>query len=110
MTFADAIQHCFNHYADFDGRADRSEFGWFALFVVLGTVACARLPDTVGELFLIGVLLPTLAAGTRRLRDTGRSGWWLLLLGVPIVGWVAVAWLLAAEPRIVDLPPSIDPS
>lgn len=95
-TFFGSIRTCLTNYAEFEGRAGRPEFWWFALFVVLCTSAFTLLSETLGSLFLLAVLLPLLAVGTRRLRDTGHSPWWQLFLLVPIGGLVIVGslWVL----------------
>jgi len=103
MTFPEAIRVCLTKYAEFHGRATRAEFWWFALFVTLVTAALVALHEVLGEVFLIAILLPLLAVGTRRLRDTGKSGWWLLLLLVPVGGLVALGFLWA-EPSTGQLP------
>lgn len=95
MTFIESIRTCFAKYADFAGRASRAEFWWFALFVVLVASALVALSETLGDVFLIAMLLPLLAAGTRRLRDAGKSGWWQLLLLAPVGGLVVVGFLWA---------------
>ena len=89
-------------YADFDGRAGRAEFWWFILvlygiqiaIVVLGAVLGTFSPalETVSTVILwvhgLGTLLPSLAVTARRLHDTGRSGWWMLISLIPFVGWI----------------------
>ncbi len=99
MTFFESILVCFKKYAEFDGRASRSEFWWFALFITLVTSALVYISETLGSIFLIATLLPLLAAGTRRLRDTGKSGWWQLFLLVPVGGLVLLGFLWA-EPTL----------
>jgi uncharacterized membrane protein YhaH (DUF805 family) len=86
------------NYANFNGRDVRSEYWWFVLASVLISVAfsIARL-DIVGNLFSLAVLIPTIAAATRRLHDTGRSGWWQLLVLIPIVGFIILIVWLASE-------------
>ncbi len=98
MTFFESILVCFRKYADFTGRASRSEFWWFTLFVILADSALVYLSQTLGAVFLIAVLLPLLAAGARRLHDCGRSGWWQLFLLVPAAGFVVVGILWALPP------------
>jgi uncharacterized membrane protein YhaH (DUF805 family) len=94
MTFAESIRTCFSKYADFNGTASRSEFWWFMLFVFLVGAVLSLVSTTLASIFYLAVLLPDLAVGARRLHDTGRSGWWQLLLIVPfgvivlIVFWV----------------------
>mgnify|MGYP001309626068 CR=1 FL=1 len=94
-TFFGSIRKCLTNYAEFNGRAARPEFWWFALFVALCTSAFTLLSETLGSLFLLAVLLPLLAVGTRRLRDTGHSAWWQLFLLVPIGGLIIAGTLWA---------------
>lgn len=75
MTFYESIRVCLTKYAKFSGRATRPEFWWFALFVTLVTAARTYVSEALGSIFLIAMLLPLLAAGTRRLRDSGNSAW-----------------------------------
>ena len=76
-------------YAQFDGRASRSEYWWFYLFTVLITAAADMLGGTVGNLASLAFFLPGLALVARRLHDTGRSGWWFLIaftvIGIPVL-------------------------
>jgi uncharacterized membrane protein YhaH (DUF805 family) len=69
ITFSESIRICLTKYAEFNGRASRAEFWWFALFVLLVALALAYLNEILSSVFLIAILLPFLAAGTRRLRD-----------------------------------------
>lgn len=94
-TFFGAIRACLVKYAEFNGRAARPEFWWFALFITLVAGALAYLSQTVAEVFLVATLLPFLAAGARRLRDTGHNAWWLLFLLVPVGGLVMLGFLWA---------------
>ena len=88
MTFGESISTCFSKYATFDGRATRSEFWWWFLFVFLVSGATGLISDIFQGLFSLAVLLPNLAAGARRLHDTDRSAWFLLLWFIPIIGWI----------------------
>lgn len=94
-TFFGAIRVCLAKYADFTGRAARSEFWWFALFVALAETGFVYLSETLGSVFMVATLLPLLAAGARRLRDTGKSAWWELFLLVPVGGLVTLGFLWA---------------
>ena len=96
-TFFGAIRVCLAKYADFNGRAARSEFWWFALFVTLATSAMAYLSESLASVFLIAALLPLLAAGARRLHDIGKSGWWQLYLLIPVGGIVILGILWAQQ-------------
>jgi uncharacterized membrane protein YhaH (DUF805 family) len=106
MTFQQSIRSCLTKYAEFDGRATRSELWWFLLFVVLVSTALGILDDEWSAVFLIGMLLPTLSAGARRLHDSGRSGWWQLIALVPVAGIVVLA-LLWAQPALPRMPESV---
>jgi len=93
MNFGDAIRTCFSKYATFDGRASRSEFWWWLLFTVLASAGASILSDKLSALFSLAVLLPSLAVGARRLHDTDRSAWFLLLWCIPFIGWlVLLVW------------------
>lgn len=99
MTFQESIRVCFTKYADFSGRATRSEFWWFFLFIILGSMAASAISLTVSVLFSLGTLLPSIAAATRRLHDTGRSGWWQLIGLVPLVGFIVMLVFLAEDSK-----------
>ncbi|MBI1297826.1 DUF805 domain-containing protein [bacterium] len=96
ITFYTAIRKCLAKYADFNGRASRTEFWWFMLFVVLCASVFTLINETLASIFLLTVLLPLLAVGARRLRDTGRSAWWQLFLLAPVGGLVVLGFLWAA--------------
>ena len=98
MTFNESILVCLKKYADFNGLASRSEFWWFALFAVLVASALMYLSEALSNVFMVAMLLPLLAAGTRRLRDSGKSGWWQLFLLAPVAGIVLVGILWAMPP------------
>ena len=92
MNFGQAISSCLFKYATFSGRASRSEFWWFALFQFLVSAAAGLVGETVNNLVLIGLLLPALAVGTRRLHDIGKSGWWQLIMLTVIGLLVLIYW------------------
>lgn len=95
MTFSESISICFKKYATFDGRASRSEYWWFVLFTFIASLATGIVSETLSGLFSLAVLLPSLAVGARRLHDTDRSGWFLLLWIIPVIGWIVlVIWAI----------------
>jgi uncharacterized membrane protein YhaH (DUF805 family) len=125
MSFGDAVRTCINKYATFDGRASRSEFWWFYLFTILamfvlylipfvfGAIASAMSDNVVGTIFgilavigfilifvvYIGLIIPLLAVGCRRLHDRGQSGWLQLLLLVPCGNIVLlIFWIMEGTP------------
>ena len=95
MNFTEAIASGFRNYVGFSGRAPRSEYWYWFLFAVLVNIA-ATIVDAilfsradVGPIGLIvglALFLPGLAVGVRRLHDLDRSGWWILIVFIPIVG------------------------
>ncbi len=97
MNFQDAVKTCFSKYADFSGRALRSEFWWFMLFLFVAGLILQMVSGVIGALFSLGTLVPSLAAGARRLHDTGRSGWWQLIGLIPLLGWIVLIYFLAQE-------------
>jgi uncharacterized membrane protein YhaH (DUF805 family) len=97
MTFGESIKTCFSKYADFEGRATRSEFWWWALFVTLVSAATGVVSDVLSGVFSLAVLLPYLAVGARRLHDTDRSGWLQLIGLIPLIGWVLLIVWFAQE-------------
>lgn len=99
MTFQDSIRVCFSKYADFNGRAGRPEYWWFALFIIVASLALSKLSPTLGGVFSLATLLPSIAAAARRLHDTHRSGWWQLIAIVPVVGIIVLVVFLAQEGR-----------
>lgn len=99
MTFGESIQTCFSKYADFSGRASRSEYWWWALFVFLTTLAAGVVNDKISALFSIAVMLPGLAVGARRLHDIDKSGWLQLLYLIPVLGWILLIYWATQEGR-----------
>ena len=103
MTFEQSIRTCLSKYADFNGRASRPEYWWFFLATGIAVLIFDVLFRTTGNAAFVivefaialALLLPSLAAGARRLHDTDRSGWWLLIDLIPIVGFIILVVLLA---------------
>ena len=102
MGMPDAIKRCLGKYVTFSGRAGRPEYWWFALFVFAVAIALGFLdravfgfdpqtgkgPKPISSLFQLAMFLPLLAAGWRRMHDSGRPGWHLLLPLIISVGLV----------------------
>ena len=98
MTFSESISSCSENYAVFSGRAPRSEYWWFAVLIAAIGVIAAMADAVVfgagsgvpvfGLFAAVALLVPSLAVSVRRLHDTDRSAWWLLIAVVPVVGAV----------------------
>jgi uncharacterized membrane protein YhaH (DUF805 family) len=111
MTFTQAVGAVLSKYATFSGRARRAEYWWFYAFTILVAFAASVVDDAlstvvdndsgiVGTVTSLALLLPTLALTARRLHDTGRTGWWMLLPVIPCLATVVVgtATLFASTP------------
>lgn len=114
MTFGEAIQSGFSNYANFSGRGPRSAYWWWWLFTVLVSIGAQFLDRGLGiapmametnyglraglitGIASLALLLPSLAVAVRRLHDTDRSGWWLLIAIVPIIGWLVLIFFFAS--------------
>ncbi|WP_439448037.1 DUF805 domain-containing protein [Stenotrophomonas sp. ATs4] len=96
-------------YAQFSGRASRSEFWWFQLFIVLvsiplyvlsfyagysGSQGLALVSTGLSVMLWLAMIVPLIAVTVRRLHDTDRSGWWYLLLLVPFAGLIVLVFML----------------
>ena len=90
-----AVKACLNKYADFSGRAGRPEFWWFALAWVILLALTAMVSRYLYGIAVLALLLPGLAVGTRRLHDTGKNGWWQLVGLIPLIGSLAIIYLMA---------------
>ena len=101
MSFGDAISSVFRQYVGFRGRARRSEYWWWVLFTVLLSAVVSALQFALGladengngplsGLLGLALLLPGLAVAVRRLHDTGRTGWWILIGLIPLIGWIVL--------------------
>jgi uncharacterized membrane protein YhaH (DUF805 family) len=101
VSFVDAISLGFSKYATGTGRAPRSEYWYWVLFLVVAAMATSvldrvlgftsrKLIELISVLFFLATLIPSIAVTTRRLHDTNRSGWWQLLYFIPIIGGIVV--------------------
>jgi len=93
MNFVDAVKSAFVCSDDFATRSSRSEYWWFMLFYFLVslvvTIIQFKMEMTRGTIYLLVFLvfiMPTISVTGRRLHDIGRSGWWLLIVLIPLIG------------------------
>ena len=106
-TMIDWFVKCLKNYANFSGRARRKEY-WFFVLMQFIILMIAMILDSIlfsGPSFFysvvaLGLFIPSLAAGVRRMHDTGRSGWLLLISLIPLVGLLVIFWLASETGRI----------
>lgn len=97
MVYQQAIVTCFKKFVDFKGRAKRSEFWYFQLFCVLLSLCLSFINEDMASLAMLVTFLPNIAVTARRLHDIDRSGWWMLIAFVPIVGILLLLFWAAQE-------------
>jgi uncharacterized membrane protein YhaH (DUF805 family) len=98
MTFSEAVKSGFDHYTTFSGRASRPAYWWWFLFSILVGIGANIIDAIIGSsgvisgLAALALLLPGLSVSVRRFHDINRSGWWILIFIVTIVGFIL--WLV----------------
>jgi uncharacterized membrane protein YhaH (DUF805 family) len=95
MNFLEAISSCFRNYADFSGRAVRSEYWYWYLFVAIVLIVFGAImgPSSyVTMAVVVALILPSLAVSVRRLHDIDRTGWWVLIAATAIGTLVLIYW------------------
>jgi uncharacterized membrane protein YhaH (DUF805 family) len=93
MNFGQAISSGFSNYVKFSGRAVRSEYWYWVLFTVLGGIVAGIIDvvlsiSVISGLFGLATILPSIAVQVRRLHDLDRTGWWIFLAVIPLIGWI----------------------
>lgn len=117
MTFTEAVRSVFQNYANFNGRAMRSEFWYWQLFtvlvnIVIGIFQAGTDAPTLGFAVGLVLLIPGLTVSVRRLHDTNRSGWHLLAFLIPVLGFLYLLYLFVRPGDISSnnygAPPTVD--
>lgn len=95
MNLQEAVSSVLSQYANFNGRARRSEYWNWILATVIVSVIAGVLDAIIGSqilqyLVILATIVPGLAVGSRRLHDIGKSGWLQLVGIIPIIGWIIV--------------------
>jgi uncharacterized membrane protein YhaH (DUF805 family) len=107
MGFATAVKSFWSNYTNFSGRARRSEYWFIQLFLVLTNLAVAAIDlalmngdlerfiangggGIVGLIWILATIVPAVAVLIRRLHDTSRSGWWALMILLPLAGAIVL--------------------
>lgn len=96
VTFKEAVVNAIQqNYCNFSGRASRSEFWWYQLFtfilgILVEIVFCwsQNAMSIASGIIALGLLLPNLGICVRRLHDIGKSGWWIFISLIPVIGWI----------------------
>lgn len=103
IAFADVIKTVFGRYVQFQGRARRSEYWYWVLFIVLVSIGLAFVDGAIfgfdetdlaifGPIFSLATFVPSLAVGFRRMHDIGRTAWWLLIGLIPLIGTIVIIY------------------
>ncbi len=92
----------FKKYADFSGRSRRSEYWYFVLFNVLAVIVTLVLDSFIGYpvfylLYVLGSFIPGLSVAVRRLHDTNKSGWFMLIALIPLIGSIILLVFLCTD-------------
>jgi uncharacterized membrane protein YhaH (DUF805 family) len=101
MGFQDAIRSVFGKYVTISGRAPRSEYWWWFLFILLSNLALSLVDSAIfgaeegdaavfGPIFALATFLPSICVAGRRLHDRDMSAWWLLLALIPLIGFLVL--------------------
>tara|TARA_B100000989_G_scaffold211757_1_gene160774 strand:- start:3351 stop:3728 length:378 start_codon:yes stop_codon:yes gene_type:complete len=100
MTFTESVSTCLKKYFVFDGRASRSEYWWFQLIVSPSYYISTYIENEFAYFFLgitLFTLIPAISAGVRRLHDTNRSGFFLLISFIPFIGGLILLFFFITE-------------
>ena len=97
ITFGEALSMFYKRWNDFDGRSTRAEYWYPVLYMFVAGMILGAINQWLGSLFSLINLVPAIAVGIRRMHDIGKSGWWILICLIPLIGgiWFIV---LAATP------------
>ena len=105
MAMQDSVTTCISKYIDVQGRASRPEDWWWVLFIIVASVVLMLVDrllfgssatdyGVLRGLFGLATVLPSITVAARRLHDVDKSGWWLLLALIPLIGGLVVLYFL----------------
>jgi uncharacterized membrane protein YhaH (DUF805 family) len=103
----EAFKLFFSNYINFEGRSNRGEYWWAVLAIVLvslvlsvidGIMTASGGIPILGSIFSLATLVPGISLGVRRLHDIDKSGWWMLLMIVPVVGFLVLLYFFIQRP------------
>jgi len=103
MSIGQSIATVLKNYVGFSGRASRPEFWWYYLVYVIVAIIVSLIDGAIGAnnvlvgIYILALFLPTLAVTFRRLHDTDKRGWWILIQLIPIIGSIVMLVFLASR-------------
>lgn len=98
MDFMQSVKTVLKNYANFNDRSRSSEYWWWFLAYLVGYVILVFIGGVIGAaeilsgLFALALLVPNIAVSVRRFHDIGKSGWWVLIFIIPLVGLIAMIY------------------
>ncbi len=107
MKCIDYTIKVFKNYSDFEGRASKSEYWYFFLFNIIACFLLSIIDSLLGfnffaSVYSLAAFIPGLSVSFRRLHDTGKSAWWLLVCLIPIIGWIVLLFFMTKDSEIGD--------
>ena len=100
MKFSESVSTCIKKYFVFEGRASRSEYWWFQL-IVSPSYLISEVVESEISYFFLGItlftLIPAISAGVRRLHDTNKSGFFILISFIPFIGGLVLLFFFITE-------------
>jgi uncharacterized membrane protein YhaH (DUF805 family) len=102
MNMQEAVRSVLSQYANFNGRARRSEYWFFTLAIFLVSIVAGVIDLIIGAqimqwVVILATIVPSLAVGARRLHDTDKSGWLQLIGIIPLIGWIVLIVFYAMD-------------
>lgn len=103
MSIGQSVSTVLKNYAVFRGRASRPEFWWYYLVYIIVAIIIGLIDQAIGAnnvltgIYVLALFLPTLAVIFRRLHDSDKRGWWILIQLIPIVGTIVMLVFLASK-------------
>jgi len=98
MDFMQAVKTVLNNYANFKDRSRRSEYWWWFLAYIIGYAVAMlvgsmlSMAELIAGIYALGLIIPNIALSIRRFHDIGKSGWWMLIFIIPLIGFIAMIY------------------
>ncbi len=103
VGMGEAVKLFFSNYIKFEGRSNRGEYWWAFLAIIIISFVLGLIDGmlgimVLGTIFSLATLIPGIAIGVRRLHDIDKSGWWLLIGLIPVVGFLVLIYFFIQKP------------